>query len=579
MSSIIKEMTAINRAVLVFSCVLFFPVLPVGILLAVLWGWLLNSIATKREFLISNIGFMLLIAGAFWLCRSVYIVYFQIIWKLYSNGWDNNDFLPLFTRWYVPIKNIKYMLLDLGLIFPAVLQAITINNVFLLRSPELSFKGIKRKDKLNYKKVEKTANKIDSYTLKDGSLIGIEVSGNIIAGITDNELNGHLLVAGTTGSGKTVTLKNFILSAIQRSIPLVYVDGKADQKLPYEIEKMCIKYGREFKLFEMTGNSKVKYNPLSTGGFTELKDKIITMKTSDSSGSQFYQTAEGEYLQFLFKVLQKAGKHIDLYSLGSFITMPKLFGLIGTLGDTELQQEAIEIKERLGDKLSGLMSDINTFIKSEIGYLFECKAGDTIIDLAKDIKSGAVIYFSLNDLNYPDYANRLGKLIINDLKSVFGRISENEPVKTFGIFDEFTTYAGEQFTTILSRTRSKGMHAVVGTQSYDTITKISPKLASDLVANCNNFIIHRQNSDVDAEKLSDIIGKTTNYDVTFSNSATTSDGNGGNTQISGRSYTEVRENKVDPEEIQELKDGYAYVLKKKLGSKVALVKIRFLKDY
>lgn len=580
MNSFINDIKLINRGVLVLSSVLFFPVLPLGVVLGFIWLWLITSVANKKTSFYFTGGYMVVMVLVLIYGYEGFIPYAKAFWSMFLTGLRNNDWLFPFTVWFNSWSEFKYTLVDLNLYFIVPIQGLALANFFILRSPELMHQVVKRSkgiDSNDYKKADRYADKFADYSVPNGSLIGVEMGSNKVAAIPDTELNNHLFVGGATGSGKTVTLKNFIISAIERGIPLIYVDGKADQKLPLEIKAMCDKYGRSFKLFEMSATAQVKYNPLSVGGFTELKDKIVTMKTVDSSAGKFYQTAEGEYLQFLFKVLQKSGKHIDLYTLGSYITMPKLFDLISSLNDVGLQNEARELKDRLSDSLDGLISDINTFIKSELGHLFECNDGDVIVDLDKDIKAGSVVYFSLNDLNYPDYAARMGKLIINDLKSVYGRVSEDAPLKTFGIFDEFTTYAGEQFTTILARTRSKGMHAIVGSQSFDTIDKISPKLASDLIANCNTFIIHRQNSDVDAEKLADVIGKTNTMEMTYHNSSTVNSSTNSESIGSSHSYRMVRENKVDPEKIQALQDGYAYVLRKKIGSQVRLVKIRFIK--
>lgn len=581
MGAFINEIKFINRFILVISCFFFFPILPIGLAFGILWMWLSYTSFDKRSAFLATSGFLLFVLAANLYGYKILFHYFKTLLHVYDVAWDKHDLSLVLTVWYSSWANFKRTLLDFGLMLIFPVQGFALTNFFLLRSPEILHEvvksdGVKHSD---YRKAEKTADKLAGYSSNDGTLLGASVGNNSAEIITDSELSGHLFVAGTTGSGKTVTLKNFILSAIERGIPLIYVDGKGDQKLPLEIKKMCDKHGREFKLFEMSANAQVKYNPLSVGGFTELKDKIITMKTVDSSDGKFYQTAEGEYLQFLFKVLQRSGKKIDLYTLGSYVTMPKLFDLLSSLGDIELQNEARELKDRLSDKLDGLISDINTFIKSELGHLFDCSSGDAIIDLDKDIRSGAVIYFSLNDLNYSEYASRLGKLVINDLKSVFGRIPEDSPIATFGIFDEFTTYAGEQFTTILSRTRSKGLRVIIGSQSFDTIDKISPKLASDLIANCNTYIIHRQNSDIDAEKLADVIGKVTTFEVAYHSSANmNSNSSNDNNLGSSRTFRKVRENKVEPEKIQALQDGFAYVLRKKQGSKVSLVKIRFIKD-
>ena len=38
----------------------------------------------------------------------------------------------------------------------------------------------------------------------------------------------HVFVCGTTGSGKTVALSNYIKNAIEKNFPLLIIDGKGD---------------------------------------------------------------------------------------------------------------------------------------------------------------------------------------------------------------------------------------------------------------------------------------------------------------------------------------------------------------
>jgi hypothetical protein len=633
----------------VLCSLLYLQFLLLGLVVGILWLWIENSLNNDRNSL--RINFVITIGILLWIGFN----YIGFFYRVYPNVQMKLSTLPDFNS-IVSLVSKKTSIISVIELFKTgfksgiiPLQGITLATLVLqIKRPLVntiqSIKSViqKKLTKLN-KKISlnlQHCNPEPPIRLQAGVMLGIDASNTKQIIIDDNELNGHLLVCGTTGSGKTVTLKNFIKSAIERNIPLIYVDGKADQRLPFEIAEICKQHNREFKLFEMEESATTKYNPLATGSFTELKDKIITMKTIDSSDGKFYQTAEGEYLQFLFKVMKKANLKIDLYTLGNYISMPKLFELISQLNPkevdlVELQTEARDIKDRLYRNLDGIISDVNTFTKSTLGHLFDtaevysfsdfeqvhesidesmqpleslqssrpaqtaqresvhtlksaqsqqCQQ-PTIINLEEDIKNGCIIYFSLNDLTYPDYASRLGRLIINDIKSVFGRISENNPLKTFAIFDEFTTYAGEQFTTILSRTRSKGIHAIIGTQSFDTIEKMSPKLASDLIANCNTFIVHRQNSDIDAEKLADVIGKITTYDISYH--AATNNPNTASTALpsqkdtveptSSLTYRKVRENKVEPEKIQALKDGQAYVLRKKSGATINLVKINYIK--
>ena len=59
---------------------------------------------------------------------------------------------------------------------------------------------------------------------ENATLIGLNGRKNVY--VPDNAK--HIFIAGTTGSGKTVALSNYILHGIQENYPLLIIDGKGD---------------------------------------------------------------------------------------------------------------------------------------------------------------------------------------------------------------------------------------------------------------------------------------------------------------------------------------------------------------
>jgi len=60
----------------------------------------------------------------------------------------------------------------------------------------------------------------------DGNSTLIGLSGRRPIYLPDNAK--HVFVCGTTGSGKTVALSNFIKNAVDNDLPALIVDGKGD---------------------------------------------------------------------------------------------------------------------------------------------------------------------------------------------------------------------------------------------------------------------------------------------------------------------------------------------------------------
>lgn len=63
--------------------------------------------------------------------------------------------------------------------------------------------------------------------------------------ISDSDARTHALVLGTTGAGKSEFLMSLAFNAIAWGSGFIYVDGKADNSLPFKIYSLCKRMGRE----------------------------------------------------------------------------------------------------------------------------------------------------------------------------------------------------------------------------------------------------------------------------------------------------------------------------------------------
>ncbi len=142
--------------------------------------------------------------------------------------------------------------------------------------------------------------------------------------ISDKSLNTHMLVSGTTGGGKTVSVSNFVESFITRGLPVIYIDGKGDTELAGQIERFALANQRPYFGFAMVGVS-CQYNPLASGGYSSKKDRLIELR--EWSEAHYRKLAEG-YLQTTFKILAACNIEVNLLSAAEYLDRTKLISLL-----------------------------------------------------------------------------------------------------------------------------------------------------------------------------------------------------------------------------------------------------------
>ena len=304
---------------------------------------------------------------------------------------------------------------------------------------------------LSDRKIQKKLDRLTTACQKDGTVLGIDRNSGETITLSDSDANLHTLVVGTTGCGKTTALTNLMESTIIRHIPLFYIDGKGDLNLAEKLKRFAEENGVPFYRFSMLGYSD-KYNPLASGGYTAKKDRIIALR--EWSEAHYRKIAEG-YLQTVFKVLTSAHIHLDLSTLSQYCDITKLSLLARELNQPELTKEVQELTHKRKD-IESLIAEIDNIAKSELGHLFDCRQGK-VIELKKAINEKAVIYIGLQPLAFPSYAETLGKLFINDLKSLLSeqlRQPVLNPLPLMMLFDEFSLFAGEQIINLINQGRS-----------------------------------------------------------------------------------------------------------------------------
>jgi Type IV secretory pathway, VirD4 components len=410
-------------------------------------------------------------------------------------------------------------------------------------------------------KKEKTISEVIKIP-NDGTFIGI--ADNTEVHIPDNSK--HIFTCGTTGSGKTVALANFIKTAVQKNYPLLIVDGKGDigEGSILEITKsMCTWAKRKLYVINLVNlENSDTYNPFKDSNPTVCKDMLISMS---EWSEEHYKTNTERYLQKLLFLMEKADIKLSFGTILEYLYNDKFIELSNDLVKKGLQSKEEHLKNLEISSVSGKIAEeafsrFSLLKESQIGTIFQ----DNGIDILTALKENAVILFVLNPLSYFETSSLMGKLILIDSRKAVAGLFGTQTRKFF-IYDEISTYASTSLTDLVNKSRSANITCILATQSLSDLDyAVNENYKEQIIENCNNYILLRQNSAVNAESWANIIGTKKTADLTYQIGE-----DNGRSVATGKGTVKFNKEYIfHPDEIKSLKTGEAFYISKDYDIKI-----------
>lgn len=409
---------------------------------------------------------------------------------------------------------------------------------------------------ISLKKEVKEIAKQDDKLPKNGVYIGKSNNNKIYCPYDAK----HIYTAGTTGSGKTIALSNFINSACEQGFPALLVDGKGDTGKDSMLEitkKLCNKYNRNLIVINMNNPTEsVKYNPFAGVNATVASDMLISM--SDWS-EEHYKSNTKRYLQRLIKLMILNDDQLSYNSIIYNMSENNFYALNNKLSEeNKITQEEFELNisicQEAGNIAKSSFSRFATLAEGEMGNLF----GNDGINIISAIRDNNIILFVLNPLLYPDTSALMGKLVLIDCKQSVSQLFSTTNRKFF-IFDEMNVYASDTLIDLVNKSRSAKVTCILATQSLADLDKVSSEFKQQVVENCNNYIIMRQNSPESASQWGETVGTQKSMGVTYQVN------NDDEAESQKGSVRPIRQFIVHPDSIKLLKTGEAYYVTRDYG--------------
>ena len=363
----------------------------------------------------------------------------------------------------------------------------------------------------------------------------------------------HIFICGTTGSGKTVALSNYMRNCMKKDFPMLIIDGKGDTgkgSILDVLTQLNKHYRKKIYCINLTNPSlSDTYNPFYNTSPTVAKDMLVNM--TDWSEEHYKVNAE-RYLQRLISLMNKAEIPLSFQSIVKFMELDH-FTLLSTQLvkgkqiSKENHLENLEIAKTSGKVAENSIARFSTIAESELGEIFS----DTGIDIATALKEKAIILFILNPLIYPELSPAFGRLVLIDSKKAISQRFQNQK-RTFFLFDEINVYASKTLIDLVNKSRSANVTCVLATQSLSDLASAEDEdFTQQIIENCNNYLVLRQNSAVNSENWANILGTRQTMEVTYQLQQKGLD----TTQTGFGSARRVREYLYHPDEIKQLQTG------------------------
>jgi len=344
----------------------------------------------------------------------------------------------------------------------------------------------------------------------------------------------HVLVFGTTGSGKTETLVSFAFNFLTQGSGFVYVDPKGAPKLAFQIYILCRMLGRDmdFRLlsYSVQGKPPERRTPKRLAnttnpfafGFAESLTQILValLPPTEGGNSVFQQNAQTMITALMYGLVELRDRgELDLS--------------IGTIREYMARHKYVELAER--NDLSGPTTNaLRSFLRSvgwdehkpfaqqgkafpeqyqyahayfglalasltdTYGHIYLTDGGE--VDMYDVIKNRRVLVVILPALEMaPEQLKNTGQITLSSvrkacavglgdkLQGTVQDVLEALPTgarNAFGaITDEYAAIPTPGYAEVLTQGRGLGISAIVASQDYAGITKADQIGAKQIVAN------------------------------------------------------------------------------------------------
>ena len=419
----------------------------------------------------------------------------------------------------------------------------------------------------------------------------------------------HMLLFGTTGSGKTETLVSLSYNALATGSGLFYTDPKASPKLAVQIWQMARFLGRDddFRVLNYGTSGKVKgksprrlsntNNPFTFGSAEALTQLLVSlMPASDGANSIFADKAQALISGVMYALVDLRDKGFlklstsvirDALALEKCVELalrPELdaessasikaaLGTSGWIAGREMKDQPPSFAEQFGYAQSYFGKALSS-LTDTYSHIYGAEDGE--VDFADAIIQRRILVVLLPSLEKaPAELASLGKISLSAIRNAcavglgaqiegdVADVLEALPTDAIGIgpylciVDEYAAIVTPGFEVVLTQGRGLGIAAIVASQDYAGILEADKKGAQQMVANTSIKSFMKMQ---DAEKTWELIRGQAGQGTVVRSSGFSVNDKSGSIYADTMNTTIEKEDRVDLRDLQEQIEGEAHFI-------------------
>jgi hypothetical protein len=322
------------------------------------------------------------------------------------------------------------------------------------------------------------------------------------------ELERHVTLIGTTGSGKTTTLTRLMDAAMTAGWAVLVVDAKGG-KLAHVCRALGAVHGEPARIW-LPGEPDSWTYDLCAGDPNEVGNRLVGAFEHGREG-QVYRNLSQAIVPLAVRALHDNGQPCTLDTLRYSLDEAHLTGLARRTVDVELKTELLGLLSNTLHRttLTGITGRLRGLRYGVFGR--SLLPSDRTLDLGECLHAPGVTYLGLPATAASEDVALVGRVLIQHLKQVaYAGLWAESPRPGLLLFDEFASLGDAlQLIDLLLQAREARLAVVISTQQLPR----NPSALRKALLGSGVLIAHQIGAPEDADDVARAIGTRSGSEV------------------------------------------------------------------